>query len=1024
MIPVSLKIKGLYSFQEEQTIDFKNLIDAKLFGIFGTVGSGKSTILEAISFALFGNTERLNSRDNRNYNMMNLKSDELLIDFEFTNHNDELYRFVVKGKRHGSEFSKVNSFTRSAYHRQDQSWVPLGSITAEEIVGLSYENFRRTIIIPQGQFQEFLELGDKDRTNMLKELFHLSKYDFFFQTASLEKKNNEKIQFLSGQLAQYEITTQENIVQKEIEVRALLEELSVLHKQLEDNKTLEKTQSELKKLFDDLKSKQAILVQLTSREPQILKQEKTLGRYESCVNLFKNQLKIKKETEAKLSEQKETVEQTKNQISTLIESLSLDQENFKSVEVDFKNLDHKKQQANDYHQLKVVLKLSADIAKLEERITTGETKLKEENTAREELQTKVSSHKKQIKEAREKLPNQAEMAEIKSWFTQKIGILKNIAAVTTEKNGFEKQLQEKQQVIQIAPALLTDLLLDSNETAAYYIEKLEGQKRLNETKSAAINDMNNHLLLQEKLDEFTQDLHDGKPCPLCGSEHHPAIMSVENVKESREANDQKLENVRRQNMLIDQTVRELNENLQSQKSLAVQIQSSTQRIQQEELALKLHFESYKWSNFNAENEVAFDEAFEKSKTASDEILALEKTLETLETKLQEAELNFGKFTKLLQEIKDEFTVKNTEKETIFNQVKTVDIQNISMDENTLNEQISVLEKHVLSVTEKHDTLSKKIIDQQQQQSVLKERLELTQKSLAESAEQLEKINRELAENLANSEFNDLEEISALLKKEIDPKALREEINEFRQHFYKSQQDVSELEKQTAGKQFNEQVYAVLVEQIRQSENIVQIKHDFHVTETALLQKMKADFAQKEALLVQMDNFTRRAANIQTMKSLFKGSGFVNYISTVYLQNLCEMANIRFYKLTRQQLRLEIGEGNEFQVRDFLNDGKIRSVKTLSGGQMFQAALSLALALAESIQQQSQAKQNFFFLDEGFGSQDKVSLQMVFDSLKALREENRVIGVISHVEDLQQEIDMYLKLENNPETGSKIEQSWT
>ena len=82
MIPISLTIKGIYSYQQEQTIDFQKLTDAQLFGIFGPVGSGKSTILEAISFALYNDTERLN-RDNRNYNMMNLKSNELLIRFNF-----------------------------------------------------------------------------------------------------------------------------------------------------------------------------------------------------------------------------------------------------------------------------------------------------------------------------------------------------------------------------------------------------------------------------------------------------------------------------------------------------------------------------------------------------------------------------------------------------------------------------------------------------------------------------------------------------------------------------------------------------------------------------------------------------------------------------------------------------------------------------------------------------------------------------------------------------------------------------
>ena len=110
MIPQKLTIKGLYSYQKEQTIDFSRLMEGQLFGIFGSVGSGKSSILEAITFALYGEIDRLNKNDNRNYNMMNLKSDELLIDFVFDNHDGDTYRFRVQGKRSKKDFNKKWSF--------------------------------------------------------------------------------------------------------------------------------------------------------------------------------------------------------------------------------------------------------------------------------------------------------------------------------------------------------------------------------------------------------------------------------------------------------------------------------------------------------------------------------------------------------------------------------------------------------------------------------------------------------------------------------------------------------------------------------------------------------------------------------------------------------------------------------------------------------------------------------------------------------------------------------------------------
>jgi exonuclease SbcC len=167
----------------------------------------------------------------------------------------------------------------------------------------------------------------------------------------------------------------------------------------------------------------------------------------------------------------------------------------------------------------------------------------------------------------------------------------------------------------------------------------------------------------------------------------------------------------------------------------------------------------------------------------------------------------------------------------------------------------------------------------------------------------------------------------------------------------------------------------------------------------------------------------RGQNISTLKSLFMAKGFVNYISSIYLNHLCDAANVRFGKLTRQSLKLELTADNSFQVRDLLNGGLTRHIKTLSGGQTFQAALSLALALADSTQKLAGNRQNFFFLDEGFGALDKESLQTVLETLKALQKENRVVGVISHLEELQQEIDVSLSVNNDKDRGSIIRYSW-
>ena len=159
-----------------------------------------------------------------------------------------------------------------------------------------------------------------------------------------------------------------------------------------------------------------------------------------------------------------------------------------------------------------------------------------------------------------------------------------------------------------------------------------------------------------------------------------------------------------------------------------------------------------------------------------------------------------------------------------------------------------------------------------------------------------------------------------------------------------------------------------------------------------------------------------------MFNLFKAAGFVQFVSSIYLRQLCDHANVRFHRMTRNQLSLQLNENNDFEIIDYLNEGKCRSVKTLSGGQAFQVSLSLALALAESVQSNAKAEKNFFFIDEGFGTQDLESVNVVFETLTNLQKENRIVGIISHVEELKEKMPVSLNITKDEERGSLIEVS--
>ena len=293
-------------------------------------------------------------------------------------------------------------------------------------------------------------------------------------------------------------------------------------------------------------------------------------------------------------------------------------------------------------------------------------------------------------------------------------------------------------------------------------------------------------------------------------------------------------------------------------------------------------------------------------------------------------------------------------------------------------------------------------------STLNEELESNQKQILEK---IKKLNQDTEKQFSQND------IQTILNQKIDTDNERKEITTFFTNLKTTVEEYQKLEKQTAGKNYENDSFENLLKDIK--ELTAKQKQDSS-QQTIINQEIKKaqkDKLEKADLKKKLSKFLQRQDNLQTLTKLFKGGsgGFVDFASTEYLRNLCRLANVRFRELTHHSLELILNESNEFEVRDFLSEGKTRAIKTLSGGQLFQASLCVALALSESMRKQ----QEFFFIDEGFGSLDNDSLQIVLNTLQSLQKENKVVGIISHVESLQQEIRTHLHIQKNQIEGSSI-----
>ncbi|PWW15883.1 AAA family ATPase [Chryseobacterium sp. AG844] len=1009
MIPVQLTIEGLYSYRERQTIDFRNLTEAGLFGIFGAVGSGKSSVLEAISFALYGETERLNMRDKRAYNMMNLKSNSSYIEFDFINYENKLFRASRDFKRNSKKFEEVKPNAVTFYENINGKWIPLDHSNAESIIGLSYSNFKRTIIIPQGQFKEFLELGAAERTNMMKEIFNLQKFDLQNNVSALNIKNRSELDQLEGQLKGFEEINEEKIkIQKE----ELVEEQKKLS---ESNEKLEKASQayqqlkNLKSDFDSLQQNKEKFSKLSEEKPQMDALEIQAELYDRIFRIFNPLIieknKLSKEISAKRNEKEQQIkdwQETEKVFNTVKEQLMV-------LEPQFKALEQSRIQENDLNLIIQILKFSEEIKILNERTRKGSEKVKEVDLNKEKIQKTIDELSAQIKTLKEQKLDSALLSEVGNWFIQQKNLKKSLQEQAEKIGKHQKQIGE-----------ITEELKPFAYTKNYK-EDFRIRKETLETQKKELSHKLDHLKIQKELSRFASELHDGENCPLCGSKEHPHIVEFHDVNTELQEIQEKIASLEQEGTGLQKQEAEIDKILDRKKIFEEQLLSEQKILLQIQKDIENHLLNFTWKQFASNQE----EEFEKKRSDS---FALEKKIEETERNIALARENFDRESQTLEKYKSALEAFRLEEVSKQEQI------NISRSGLKILEWDLYAQKEIKEIEESYQKLahSNKEIEENylktvEQEKILSPKLAEQKAIASQSEKQITELEKEISWNeeaiikaLAEQNFTEFKEVENILLQEINVELVRTKVQLFKVEFEALKKFIGELELKLKGLSFDNEQFSLTEKQFNEAQTEQKQINDSVVTKTAEIDRLEKEFIKKESLLKEHVKLQKRSENLKIMMNLFKGAGFVQYVSSIYLRQLCDHANVRFHRMTRNQLSLQLNENNDFEIIDYLNEGKSRSVKTLSGGQAFQVSLSLALALAESVQANAQADKNFFFIDEGFGTQDTESVNIVFETLTNLMKENRIVGIISHVEELKEKIPTALNIIKDEERGSLIE----
>ncbi|WP_338814765.1 SMC family ATPase [Bernardetia sp. Wsw4-3y2] len=1011
MFPLSLSINGLYSYKKKHTIKFDTLSEAGIFGIFGKVGSGKSSILEAITFAIFGRTDKLNiSGDNRYYNMMNLDSDVVEISFEFLA-GKEKEHFICEfiAKRNSKKFDTVTNYNRRAAKKTNgNDWQTIEFEEVETAIGLSYDNFKRTVIIPQGQFAEFLQLKPAARIDMIKDVFSLHEYDLADNTRNLLKETKNQIEVIENIIShQFEYLTEDFIQNKETEVENLSKIILEQENQI-NQKNEQKSQLEIiKTIFEEKNRKQLQLQKLQYQEETIKKREENLNQFILVKNEFEQDLKDQKRIIINLNSIQEKQKETQQDYQKTQKKYDKTVELQKEISIQKEENLKKLKQIEPINQLIKLKEAKEEYTKKAERIENGTNLILQKQEELQTIKSQISKEKNAISEFKSKIIDTENLQNAFIWFDKNENLDKNQSEINKEVENAKSEIEKIE-----------------TEKSTFETNRLQLSEKQITQNIEKTNQEIEKLTMQKGLHQAVHALEDGQPCPVCGSESHPTILDVENLdsnlkslKKQKKEDEQNLKTLQKEEVELSRFIEKITE---KKESLDKQLQKQSSINVEFETHQKVFLENKsKWKSLSKTEILKIQK---EQKTIQTQIKKSENQLSELEQKSEKVNAEIEKYKLGLEDIKQKHALQT-------GQIQELERNSEKVSQLYLNSSISELEKTIVEIKNNAEKSEKEFLKNQEQEKQFfhqKSELEGTLKSILS---QLSNLNEELEANQKQvlqkiDSFNrNLEckvnqvDIEIILKQKIDTDNERKEITTFFTNLKNTLEDYQKLEQQTEGKSYENDSFEKLIKEIK--DLTAKQKQDIS-QQTILSQEIKKaekDKLEKADLEKKLSKLLQRQDNLQTLTKLFKGGsgGFVDFASTEYLRNLCNLANVRFRELTHHSLELILNESNEFEVRDFLSEGKTRAIKTLSGGQLFQASLCVALALSESMRKQ----QEFFFIDEGFGSLDNDSLQIVLNTLQSLQKENKVVGIISHVESLQQEIRTHLHIQKNQTEGSVI-----
>ena len=988
MKPIRLELKEFGPYKNE-IIEWDKIINEPIFLITGKTGSGKSTLFDAITYALYNKTT--GGKDIASLRTKTaLDKDKTQVNFDFEL-NGKKYRIERTLAYLKAGNKNLTSGKVALMQYTDEKLVVIASKEqevkekVEELIGLDDKQFCQIIILPQGKFKEFLLSKSSEKKETLRSLFNTYFYQKFVeqlqeQAKKLDSSHKQKEKELITRFEQFDI--EEELTKFEYLKDENFEEiLSIIHSQEETIKNEKKELLKLERSFSKEKEKFIELSKLNDKFIQLKNNKLELANLSEKEDYYKS-LRLEVEKLKELQKNKDKI----IEYSTLLNK----QLQLRKIE---KNLliDTDKYKLDLENNKKLQLELNAQKDNIEElRKETVDYKFfynnfNELNSAKanieiysktlEELALKKETYKELDSRLKVSKEGYLEDIEEKTILESSIGKLK--LEILKKEQDVEKLEEYNNKLAEVSEKSFK-LTLDKKQLEEFEVEKKKLEQEvilLNKNKE------------QEVLNGFLLKLHEGDECPLCKQkiEHLPEIPSLEAVDESIEKSLQK---VNKDTIQLETLIKKDEEEIERISALLKNLEDTINFKSKEELSQledELKTENLKLTDISKAIKISEDK-IKGLNQEIEELSELFKNEDEIKQKHLEAKNKIEQFEKNVKIELDEFA---DYYEKIQSQVEDFD-NRCNVQQNNSNELL--IRKTKLETEQKNN--KENLLE-------VSKRIDNIIESFSDSKLNKYYITLEMAEEDI-TELNNLEEFESQISKFEDAKKiivntiekLEEELEEIEQpDLEEGQRKLQNIEFQV--NDFIEKV-AILNTRLENNKKLYKKIHSGYIE---LLESSK-DIRE---IIAFSDVVSGKTENRKSLETYVQGY-YLDLILVAGTKRLLQMTNDRYRFIRRDEKSKGGGlQGLEIEIHDiYLNSTRI--ISSLSGGELFLASLALALGLAEVIQNESGGiSLETIFIDEGFGSLDTETLDIALTTLIDLQSYGRNIGIISHVSELKERI---------------------